>query len=313
MGTSKKKAGLAMAYMALVITLGTGTVFALNACAVKNTENPNAITRQNNTAEDAAKDNDEPQTSNYSKILTQFTGKDSVANVRIGGRITLEDGGIEARLDIGAILRNAGFPDARAQGDGSGHRDILTRDTLEAVLNVSGVVNYSIAAEIQYLATPINFNFLYSGALSMVLNSAVNSTLMDGFVNGNLKLTTGRHLTANDHHTVMVSEKLAEYNNIHVGDTIEIRFDLQYTTVTFEVIGIFSGTLGISGFYSSNGELIMDNATAVELVGNSYGPDELLPGPLTVGVDASFDIDSVFDTIANLPQVRGKGFDLRKW
>ena len=66
-------------------------------------------------------------------------------------------------------------------------------------------------------------------------------------MNGTYKLEEGRHIQADDSYVALISKELAEKNKLSVGDKITFRNDINSSeTSTFTVVGIFSGTEGMS-------------------------------------------------------------------
>ena len=78
--------------------------------------------------------------------------------------------------------------------------------------------------------------------------AVLNSSLDTRFLNGTYKLEEGRHIKADDSYVALISKELADKNNLSVGDTIEFitETDIDITDTTFKIIGIFSGTEGMS-------------------------------------------------------------------
>jgi len=223
--------------------------------------------------------------------------------------------------------------------------DFVTFDTLEAIMAIPDVSGYNITAEFQMRdVVPENFNFLNHIEVGLVnvhgiaepttiatIQSSTYSELMLGFVNGNLRLESGRHLTADDHRKVMISDELAEYNNLQVGDTMKISGaptvmgeGVSSTTLEFEIIGIFAGTRlaeleempghVLDRRILDSDTLIIDMATLLEEYERSNffatGAVGSLPGPLSIFTENPNDIDRVYDKIVNLQGVYGKNFSI---
>jgi len=248
----------------------------------------------------------------------------------IGGRIHLDR--LPPELDIEALLGE--LVDAEdgvltAEDINSDDGNLLTWEILEAILDIDGVNDYNLTAEFMLQdASSTNFDFLSDGFEfdtrlfdhSMAsLQSSTNSELMDGFANGNLRLESGRHLTADDHRSVLISDELAEYNNLTIGDTLKVSgtstHGVSDTTLELEIVGIFSGTRGIGGFLQSDipsNRLIIDMSSLMEEYERSNffgtGIAGSLPGAFSVSAHNSNDIQSVYDEILNLPQIYGKEF-----
>jgi len=266
----------------------------------------------------------------------------------IAGTITLERNPPE--LDHGLLL------EAMEGGIESGNRrlvellnsgDFVTFDALDAIMAVPGVSSYNITAEFTMRdADPENFDFLSDNQVGMVnvygiaeqttrasIQSATNSERMLGFVGGNLGLVYGRHLTAVDYRSVMISDVLAEYNDLHIGDTLKIsgaptvmgEHEISSTTLELEIVGIFSGTRAAELYEAIGGHvtdplvlaadtLIIDMQTLMEEYerSNYFGTGAVgsLPGPVSIFIDDPNEIEAVYEQIANLPQVYGKNFSL---
>ena len=224
--------------------------------------------------------------------------------------------------------------------------DFVTSDTLEAIMAIPGVNGYNLTAEFTMRdAIPENFAPLIDTEWTLIneygepevttlarIQSATNSERMVGFLNGNLRLESGRHLNANDHRKVMVSDDLAEYNNLQIGDTLKIsgapttaEGAVSSKTFEFEIVGIFSGTRApeeeeITGGHLSDpivldaDTLIIDMSTLMEEYARSNyfatGAVGSLPGPLSILIEDPNEIENIYDEIANLTEVYGKDFTL---
>jgi len=257
---------------------------------------------------------------------------ETATNVRtsLGGEITLWDGGPLGHLDlttqVSYILESR--LDELLEENSNPYR--LTSETLEAILAIPEVVDYNITNRDAFVGTPENFNFIsadfgFSADHDLFwMYSVTNSERMEGFTNGNLRLEYGRHLTAADDRTVLISEELAELNNINVGDvlklsgtstggmvfvtTINEAASRPRTTMEFEVVGIFSGTRGSTGFMQA---LLPSNQLITALASPfDSGSSDILSGTLSVFVEDPLDIESVFSEIATLPEVYGRNFTL---
>ena len=86
-----------------------------------------------------------------------------------------------------------------------------------------------------------------------------NTELFSYFRTGALSLTSGRHVTSQDSHKVMISDRLAEINNLNVGDTLTLRMRAGFeASVTgecrVEIIGLFH----VNGYQPIN-DLVNEN------------------------------------------------------
>jgi len=226
--------------------------------------------------------------------------------------------------------------------------DFVTFDILEAIRAIPGITEYSIAAELRLREVlPENFDFLSDresqiatgeGEITMTtiaeLQSASNTELMDAFLNNNLQLVEGRHLTSGDVGKVMISDDLAQHNNLQIGDTLRFSGtpmvmgvdDASNVNFEFEVVGIFTGTRvleedEITGFdhmmdpsILNADTLIIDMMTLLEIHEQTdyfgTGVAGSLPGPVSIFTHDPNDIESVYDQIANLPEMVGQDFSL---
>lgn len=137
----------------------------------------------------------------------------------------------------------------------------------------------------------------------------MNTELSVKFLDGTYTLEEGRHITPDDSFAVLISKELADKNHLSVGDTITLySLDTQREDV-FEIVGIFSGTEGMSkdammadgipanqGYIDMNSYQKMWNETTLEL------------GSLDVYVDSAENVQDVLETIQNLPEIKDKTF-----
>jgi len=223
--------------------------------------------------------------------------------------------------------------------------DFVTFDQLEAIMAIPGVDGYNITAEYSLMdVVSHNFNFTSSQISTLALSdrlietytagfqSATNTEHMLGFLNGNITLVDGRHLTNEDFRKVLISDELAEYNNLQVGDTLKISGkplltsgEFPSSTLEFEIVGIFSGVRSLEegetverdlfdslALYADT--LIIDMATLMEEFErtNFFGTDmdNSLPGPLSIFIEDPNEIENIYYQISNLPEIYGKSFSL---
>jgi len=266
---------------------------------------------------------------------------DTHADMRrdIAGVISLErnlpemdhDGVIEAYAEGGSGAALRFMSEVLSSGD------FVTFETLEAIMEVSGVSGYNVIAEFTMRdAIAENFEFLnpIEGQFSnehgeaeattfAYIHSATDSQRLVDFLNGNLRLVAGRHQTADDHRTVMISDDLASINNIQIGDTLKISGapttmgdQFSSTTLEFEVIGIFSATRALEEDDQNNlaATFIIDMSTLMEEYArtNYFGTGAIgsLPGFLSIFMEDPNEIENVHDEISNLRSVYGKDFTL---
>lgn len=197
--------------------------------------------------------------------------------------------------------------------------DNITQEVIDAIARVDGVTAYNAESERGYWGCGIDFEYFpglfdfgnsYNGHTSpssytVTFHSALNRKFLDG----TYKLVEGRHIQEDDSFAVMISKELADKNGLSVGDRISM-YDLDTDSEnTFEIVGIFSGTEGMSkeaitpdsipanqGYIDINSYLKMWNETTFEL------------GSLDVYVDSAENVEDVLKTIQNLPEIKGKTF-----
>lgn len=197
--------------------------------------------------------------------------------------------------------------------------DFITQEVIDAIAKVDGVVNYNAEREGGYWGSGIDFEYFpgsfnfgnsYNGhsspsSYTVTCNSALNRKFLDG----TYTLVEGRHIQEDDSFAAMISKELADKNNLSIGDRITM-YDLDTDSEnTFEIVGIFSGTEGMSkdaitpdsipanqGYIDINSYLKIWNETTLEL------------GSLEVYVDSAENVEDVLKTIQNLPEIKGKTF-----
>ena len=132
--------------------------------------------------------------------------------------------------------------------------DYITRDVIDAIAEAEGVVSYSAESEGGYYGAAVDFDY-FPGAFNVDVSGhgqlvpytvTMNSRLSVKFLNGTYTLEEGRHISPEDSFAVLISRELAEKNYLSAGDTITLySLDTQRED-TFEIVGIFSGTEGLS-------------------------------------------------------------------
>lgn len=242
------------------------------------------------------------------------------------GHATAE-GATEVKRTVGASIRveidsgnqnNYGPGNENANGMSYQYNgDYITRDVIDTIAKVDGVVSYSAESEGGYYGAAVDFDY-FPGAFNVDVSGygqlvpytvTMNSGLSVKFLNGTYTLEKGRHITPEDSFAVLISQELAEKNHLSLGDTITLySLDTQREDA-FEIVGIFSGTEGMSkdammadgiaanqGYIDMNSYQKMWNETTLEL------------GSLDVYVDSAENVQDVLETIQNLPEIKDKTF-----
>ena len=196
--------------------------------------------------------------------------------------------------------------------------DYITQEVVDAIAKVDGVVNYSAESEGGYWGGGINFEY-FSGSFnidftggygqSVPYTVTLNSELNANFLNGTYTLEEGRHIQPDDSYAVLISKELADKNGLSVGDDITM-YDLDSDSEnTFEIVGIFSGTEGMSkdammadGIPANQGYIDMNSYNEI------FDRDVMELGSLDVYVDSAENVQDVLETIQNLPEIKDKTF-----
>lgn len=262
-------------------------------------------------------------------LLLVFTLLASAALIALSVGHATAEGTDEVKQTVGASIHvevdgdnpdNFGSPTQNEYGLTYEYNgDFITQEVIDAIAKVDGVVNYNAEREGGYWGSGIDFEYFpgsfnfgnsYNGHTSpssytVTLNSALNRKFLDG----TYTLAAGRHIQEDDSFAVMISKELADKNGLSVGDHISM-YDLDTDSEnTFEIVGIFSGTEGMTkeaitpesipanqGYIDTNSYLKMWNETSLEL------------GSLDVYVDSAENVEDVLKTIQNLPEIKGKTF-----
>ena len=100
------------------------------------------------------------------------------------------------------------------------------------------------------------------GTLTTTIHTSSNTELFSYFRTGAFSLIDGRHVTSQDSHKVMISDRLAEKNDLGVGDKFTLRMrDWKNETVIdgreVEIVGIFC----VNGYQPINEFVIENNIT----------------------------------------------------
>lgn len=196
--------------------------------------------------------------------------------------------------------------------------DYITQEVVDAIAKVDGVVNYSAESEGGYWGAGINFEYFtgsfnidFTGGYgqSVPYTVTLNSELSANFLNGTYTLEEGRHIRPDDSYAVLISKELADKNGLSVGDDITM-YDLDSDSEnTFEIVGIFSGTEGMSkdammadGIPANQGYIDMNSYNEI------FDRDAMELGSLDVYVDSAENVQDILETIQNLPEIKDKTF-----
>ena len=238
-------------------------------------------------------------------LLLTFTLLLTTVLIAISSEKAVEQGTKQIKETVGASVRieldtnnQANYGSAEDFGNGaSGYTyngDFITEKIGDKISKLENVIGYN-AKSTEGLATPYQ--------------AVLNSSLDTRFLNGTYKLEEGRHIKADDSYVALISKELADKNNLSVGDTIEFitETDIDITDTTFKIIGIFSGTEGMSKSAITPSDIpanlgYIDMNSLSELY-DSEGYDFL-----DVYTHTPEEAKELMETIKNLPEVKGKTF-----
>ena len=261
-------------------------------------------------------------------LLLVFTLLASAALTALSVGHATAEGTDEVKQTVGASIHieiDSGNTDLYGSGSenewGTAYQyngDYITQEVVDAIAKVDGVVNYSAESEGGYWGAAINFEY-FSGAFNIVFTGGygqsvpytvtLNSELSANFLNGTYALEEGRHILPDDSYAVLISKELADKNGLSVGDDI-IMYNLDSDSEnTFEIVGIFSGTEGMSkdammadGIPANQGYMDMNSYNEI------FDSDAMELGSLDVYVDSAENVQDILETIQNLPEIKDKTF-----
>ena len=261
-------------------------------------------------------------------LLLVFTLLASAALTALSVGHATAEGTDEVKQTVGASIHieiDSGNTDLYGSGSenewGTAYQyngDYITQEVVDAIAKVDGVVNYSAESEGGYWGAGINFEY-FSGSFnidftggygqSVPYTVTLNSELSANFLNGTYTLEEGRHIQPDDSYAVLISKELADKNGLSVGDDITM-YDLDSDSEnTFEIVGIFSGTEGMSkdammadGIPANQGYIDMNSYNEI------FDRDAMELGSLDVYVDSAENVQDVLETIQNLPEIKDKTF-----
>ena len=261
-------------------------------------------------------------------LLLVFTLLASAALTALSVGHATAEGTDEVKQTVGASIHieiDSGNTDLYGSGSenewGTAYQyngDYITQEVVDAIANVDGVVNYSAESEGGYWGAGINFEYFtgsfnidFTGGYgqSVPYTVTLNSELSANFLNGTYTLEEGRHIQPDDSYAVLISKELADKNGLSVGDDITM-YDLDSDSEnTFEIVGIFSGTEGMSkdammadGIPANQGYIDMNSYNEI------FDRDVMELGSLDVYVDSAENVQDVLETIQNLPEIKDKTF-----
>lgn len=256
-------------------------------------------------------------------LLLTFTLLSTTVLIAISSEKAVEQGTKQIKETVGASVRieldtnnQANYGSAEDFGNGaSGYTyngDFITEKIVDKISKLENVIGYNAKSSEGYWGVPKSFSpfpAMVTEGLATPYQAVLNSSLDTRFLNGTYKLEEGRHIKADDSYVALISKELADKNNLSVGDTIEFitETDIDITDTTFKIIGIFSGTEGMSKSAITPSDIpanlgYIDMNSLSELY-DSEGYDFL-----DVYTHTPEEAKELMKTIKNLPEVKGKTF-----
>lgn len=256
-------------------------------------------------------------------LLLTFTLLSTTVLIAISSEKAVEQGTKQIKETVGASVRieldtnnQANYGSAEDFGNGaSGYTyngDFITEKIVDKISKLENVIGYNAKSSEGYWGVPKSFSpfpAMVTEGLATPYQAVLNSSLDTRFLNGTYKLEEGRHIKADDSYVALISKELADKNNLSVGDTIEFitETDIDITDTTFKIIGIFSGTEGMSKSAITPSDIpanlgYIDMNSLSELY-DSEGYDFL-----DVYTHTPQEAKELMETIKNLPEVKGKTF-----
>lgn len=252
-----------------------------------------------------------------------FTLLSTTALIAISSEKAVMQGTKQIKETVGASVRieldtgnQANYGSAEDFGNGaSGYTyngDFITEKIVDKISKLENVIGYNAKSSEGYWGVPKSFSpfpAMVTEGLATPYQAVLNSSLDTRFLNGTYKLEEGRHIKADDSYVALISKELADKNNLSVGDNIEFitETDIDTTDTTFKIIGIFSGTEGMSKSAITPSDIpanlgYIDMNSLSELY-DSEGYDFL-----DVYTHTPEEAKELMETIKNLPEVKGKTF-----
>ena len=256
-------------------------------------------------------------------LLLTFTLLLTTVLIAISSEKAVEQGTKQIKETVGASVRieldtnnQANYGSAEDFGNGaSGYTyngDFITEKIVDKISKLENVIGYNAKSSEGYWGVPKSFSpfpAMVTEGLATPYQAVLNSSLDTRFLNGTYKLEEGRHIKADDSYVALISKELADKNNLSVGDTIEFitETDIDITDTTFKIIGIFSGTEGMSKSAITPSD-IPANLGYVDMNSLSELYDSEGYDFLDVYTHTPEEAKELMETIKNLPEVKGKTF-----
>lgn len=190
--------------------------------------------------------------------------------------------------------------------------DFITDKIVDKISKLENVIGYNAKSSEGYWGVPKSFSpfpAMITEGLCTPYQALLDSSLDTKFLNGTYKLEEGRHIKSSDKYVALISKELADKNNLSVGDSIEFTTETNTDVIdtTFKIIGIFSGTEGMSKSAITPSDIPANcgfiDMNSLNEIYDSDGYDFL-----DVYTHTPEEAKELMETIKNLPEVKGKTF-----
>ncbi len=134
----------------------------------------------------------------------------------------------------------------------------ITDADVQKIMNIKGIKDYNAVGDGSVFAK--DFSFIQgirfgSGSDYSRLPSVTNSEYFNFFKRGAFRLVEGRHINADDDHTVLISTALAQKNGLKLGDKITVQCcydEGSWPDVQLTIVGIYEFTQEVSPFFTTS-------------------------------------------------------------
>lgn len=185
----------------------------------------------------------------------------------------------------------------------------IEKDTLKKIEELKGITskNYIFSKPVTVEGKKVvqeNQNITLNDEIKnksnlVMMNGITASKSNIDFKSEVLKLEKGRHIEENDNNKIMIHEKIAELNNVNLGD--KIKLSQEGKTLELEIVGIYSGDKtntfnGLSSDFIEN-TVYTDYKSSQEL-SNLIANNKVTS--VEYGVEDSTKLDDVIKNVENL-------------
>lgn len=189
--------------------------------------------------------------------------------------------------------------------------DYVTDEIVKAVEKIKGVSGINSENEQGFWGSGVDFDYIpgqYNVGTASVPNTGViDSEKCSAFQKGKFTLEKGRHIRKDDKGVIILSEEVAERNNISVGDKITLFNMDSNSEVKLKVIGIYSGADGTGGdALIASGVPANAGFVDMDTMRKNFGRELDGYPSINIYVNDPAEIEKVYDKVKALPEIKGK-------